>query len=180
MTLRTRLAVLVLLATLPLLVLSLLGAVLMAREALTQATESLKFSAQVVAADQQEVADSARQLLTTISNLPEIVEGKEPACQRIFQSLTRDMPSFSTFGIIGTDGYLRCNSAANNPKPFAGDRAYFLSAMASGDFLVDGYMIGRLSNKPIITFALPLKGSDGNIKAVAFAAMLVSEATKSL
>ena len=57
-TLRTRLVMLVIAATVPLFGLSLVGAVLTANDAVTQTSTNLEFSASLVAANQQRVADS--------------------------------------------------------------------------------------------------------------------------
>ena len=180
LTLRNRLIILVLGAIVPLLGLSVIGALMTARDQVNQTTKNLEFSASLIAASEQRVADSARQLLTAIALLPELVEGREPVCQSYFKTLTAELPGYTNVGIIGTDGYIRCHSEPNNPKEFRGDRLYFQSAMASGDFVSGGYLISRTSGKAAITFALPIKGADGSIQAVAFADILVSEMAKNI
>jgi len=180
MALRTRLAILVLAAIVPLFGLSLVGALLAAGNAVTETTKGLEFSASLVAANKQRVADSALQVLSAISYVPELLEGKEPVCQRYFKALTVELPVYTNIGIVGTDGIIRCHSLPNNPKAFTGDRPWFQSTMASGHFEASGYLVGRISGKPIITFALPVKDGDGKIQAVAFAAMLLSEVSKNI
>ncbi len=179
-TLRTRLVMLVIAATVPLFGLSLVGAVLTANDAVTQTSKNLEFSASLVAANQQRVADSVRQVLVAISHVPEMVEGKEPACQRYFKSLTTELLVYANVGVIGTDGYIRCHSVPNNPPAFAGDRPYFRNAMTSGKFVAGGYLLGRISGNPIMTFALPVKGADGGVTAVAFASMYLSEIARAI
>lgn len=180
MTLRTRLVILVLAAIVPLFALSLIGALLTARHAVTDTTKNLEFSASLVAANQQRIAESVRQLLSAIAYAPAIMEGKEPVCQRYFKTLTAELQIYTSVGIVGSDGYITCNSLPNNPRAFVGDRSYFQLAMASGDFTAGGYMVGRLSGRPIITFSLPVKGVDGSPQAVVFAAMLLSELAKNI
>ncbi len=179
-TLRARLALLVLTAIAPLFVLSLVGAELTSKDAVRKSTENLELSASLVAASQQRIADSVRQLLSAISFTPDLLEGKEPFCQRYFKTVTTELKMYTNVGIIGADGFIRCHSAPNNPKLFAGDRPYFQAAMASGDFGAGGYLLGRLSGKPVRTFALPVKASDGKIQAVAFAAILLTDVAKIL
>ncbi|MES2192657.1 MAG: PAS domain S-box protein [Pseudomonadota bacterium] len=179
-TLRTRLVTLVVAAIVPLFGLSLIGAVLTATDAVTQTTRNLEFSASLVAANQQRVADSVRQVLVAISHVPEMVEGREPACQRYFKSLTAELMVYANVGVIGTDGYVRCHSVPNNPQAFAGDRPYFQAAMKSRNFVAGGFLLGRISGKPIMTFALPVKNADGDVTAVAFAAMYLSEIARAI
>ena len=179
-TLSTRLVMLVLWTTIPLVALFLISAVLMARDAVTQTTENLESSASLVAVNQQRVADSVQQVLTAMSHVPDLVGSSEPFCQRYFKTLITELPIYTNLGIIGIDGYIRCHSEPNNPKMFVGDRPYFHSAMASGDFVTSGYWVGRVSGKPVIYFALPVKGVDGSPQAVVFAAVLLSEVAKNI
>lgn len=116
-----------------------------------------------------------RQVLVAVSNVPGVVEGKEPDCQRYFKTLTTELLVYANVGVVGTDGYLRCHSVPNSPPGFAGDRPYFKAAMATGNFVAGGYLLGRISGKPIMTFALPIQGPDGTVRAVVFASMYLSE-----
>ncbi|MES2415661.1 MAG: PAS domain S-box protein [Pseudomonadota bacterium] len=179
-TLRSRLVLLVVAATVPLFGLSLVGAVLTAGDAVRHTTKNLEFSASLVAANQQRIADSVRQVLSAISYAPEMVDGKEPDCQRYFKTLTTELLIYANVGVIGTDGYVRCHSVPNNPPGFAGDRPYFKSAMARQGFVAGGYLTGRITGRPIMTFALPVKAADGSTRAVAFASMYLSEISRTL
>ncbi len=179
-TLRLRLVILVIAATVPLFGLSLIGAVLTANDAVTQTTRNLEFSASLVAANQQRVADSVRQVLVAVSHVPDMVEGREPHCQRYFKSLTNELLVYANVGVIGTDGYVRCHSVPNNPPGFAGDRPYFQAAMTSRNFVAGGYLLGRISGRPIMTFALPVKGVGGEVTAVAFASTYLSEISRAI
>ncbi|MES2508378.1 MAG: PAS domain S-box protein [Pseudomonadota bacterium] len=180
MTLRVRLVMLVIAAIVPLLVLSVIGAVLTARDAVRQTTRTLEFSASLVAANQQRVADSVRQMLSAISQVPGMLEGREPDCQRYFKSLVTELQVYANVGVIAPDGTVRCHSVPNSPPAFAGDRPYFQGAMAGQQFVVGGYLKGRISGRPIITFALPVKGGDGRVQAVTFASTYLSEVSKAL
>lgn len=180
MTLSARLAILVFAAIVPLFGLSLIGALLTASQAVTQTTKDLESSASLVAANQQRVADSVRQVLSAIAYVPDILEGKQPVCQRYFKTLIAELPIYTNIGIADIDGTLLCHSVPNNIEAFTGDRPWFQSAMASGDFGASGYLLGRISGKPIIIFALPIKDGEGKIQAMAFAAMLLSEVAKNI
>ncbi|MES2361287.1 MAG: PAS domain S-box protein [Pseudomonadota bacterium] len=178
-TLRTRLVMLVIAAIVPLFGLSLVGAVLTSGEAVSRATQNLEFSASLAAANQQRLADSVHQVLTAIASMPEL-DGKDPECQRYFKTLSTQLPTYSNLGIINADGYIRCHSVANNPPRFAGDRPYFQAAMAGHGFVAGSYLLGRISGKPIMTFALPVMGGKGEVRAVAFASMYLSEFSRAV
>ena len=70
LALRTRLIMLVVAAILPLFGLALVGAVLTANETIRRTSKDLELSVALVSANQERVAESARQLLTAIANTP--------------------------------------------------------------------------------------------------------------
>ncbi|MEO7160828.1 MAG: PAS domain S-box protein [Polaromonas sp.] len=177
-TLRTRLVLLVLAAIVPLFGLSLVGAALTADKAVSLAKQNLEFSASLVAANQERVADSARQVLTAIANTPMVQEGSDADCRRYLKILNHQALGYANLGIIGLDGYLRCHAMGSSPGQFAGDRSYFQEAIARRSFVASGYLKGRVTDKPIIVFAQPVLGSQGTITAVAFAAVYLSELSK--
>ncbi len=51
------------------------------------------------------------------------------------------------------------------------DCDYFLQAIETGDFAVDGYQIGRITGKSAITFGYPLRDVSGQTDGVVFAAL---------
>ena len=175
-TLRSRLVMLVLAAIVPLFGLSIAGAVLSAAEAVSRVTQNLAFSASLVAANQAQVAESARQVLTTVVNTPELVAANGPLCHQPFKSLNDQLPMYANLGVIDVDGVVRCHArgAGLQAPLFVGDRPYFREAMTRRTFVTGGYLAGRASEVPIMTFALPLFAPDGAVQAVAFAAVRLS------
>ena len=175
-TLQSRLVMLVLAAIVPLFGLSIVGAVLTATEAVSRATQNLAFSASLVAANQAQVAESARQVLTTIANTPELVAVNSPLCHQPFKRLNDHLPMYANLGVIDAHGVLRCHAwdAGLQTPLFVGDRPYFREAVTSGAFVTGGYLGGRANEVPVMTFSLPLLAPDGTVRAVAFAAVRLS------
>ena len=175
-TLQSRLVKLVLAAIVPLFGLSIVGAVLTASEAVGRVKQNLAFSASLVAANQAQLAESARQVLTAIANTPELMAVNSPLCHQPFKSLNDKLPMYANLGVIDVDGILRCHArgAGLQAPVFVGDRAYFREAMASRTFVTSGYLGGRASKVPVMTFSLPLSAPDQTVRAVAFAAVRLS------
>ena len=175
-TLRSRLVMLVLAAIVPLFGLSIVGAVFTASEAVNRVKQNLAFSTSLVAANQGQVAESARQVLTAIANTPELVAANSVLCHQLFKSLNDKLPMYANLGVIDADGIVRCHArgAGSQAPLFVGDRPYFREALATGVFVTGGYLGGRASEVPIMTFSLPLLASDGAVRAVAFAAVRLS------
>ena len=178
MTLRTRLVMLVLVAILPLFGLATIRAVLSTNSAISSANKNLEFAASLMAANQDGIANSAKQLLTVVVNRPDLADGKVPGCQQYFRALVDQLKVYANIGIIGADGYLRCHSGPDSPPVFSGDRPFFKDAVSQRAFVSGGYLLGRVTGRPIITFALPLPDRPGDAGAVAFSTMYLTEISK--
>ncbi|MBG6075736.1 PAS domain S-box protein [Polaromonas sp. CG_9.11] len=179
-TLRTRLVMLVLAAIVPLFGLAIIGAVLTSGKAVSQARQNLEFSASLVAANQERVAASARQMLTAIATMPVVQEGRDADCQKYLQLLNLQALGYANLGIAGIDGHIRCLALGGRPDEFAGDRPYFQEAIARKGFVASGFLKGRVSEKPVVVFAQPVLNPQGNISAVAFATISLTELSTSL
>lgn len=169
-SLRTRIALLVVVAIVPLFGMSIFKALHNADAAVEQAEDDLRFAASLAAANQQRIADSARQVLSVIASLPGMQDGGANFdCDRYFSGLTRQLPEYANLGAVNLDGQTRCHALGSTKKAFLGDRAYFRDAIALRRFVVGLYAVGRLADKPVLTFAQPLMGSDDKVTGVVYA-----------
>lgn len=174
-TLRHRLVMLMAAAMVPLFGLSLINAWLNQKAAVNRATNELNFAASLVAANQSRVADSAHQLLLAIANTKGLLNGDAADCPRYLRTLTRQFPVYANLGFVGLDGYASCTSDKQKTAVFVGDRDYFRQTLARHSFTLTGYKVGRIQGRPIITFALPVMSSQGDVSAVVFAAVDLNE-----
>ena len=177
-TLRTRLVMLVVAALVPLFGLSIFKALHNAGAAVERAQTDLQFAASLAAASQQGVAETARQVLTAITHVSDVRDGKGARCDRYLGEMRRLFPVYVNLGIIGADGYARCHGLDSRRSGYFGDRAYFRDAVARRSFVVGEYILGRFSGKPTITFALPVLDGNGRVTLVAFAALDLAEMTR--
>jgi PAS domain S-box-containing protein len=179
-TLRARLVLLVLVAIVPLFGLSMVEAWRHEDDAISRASDNLKVTASLLAADQDRVVASAYQMLLAIANAPGLAEGKTADCQRYLKTLKDQLPVYGNLGFMGLDGYFLCHSLGNGTIPFAGDRDYFQQVLARRAFVAGGYFMGRATGKPIVPFAMPVMNSEGKVSAVAFASVDLKEMSKAL
>ncbi|MEO6017445.1 MAG: PAS domain S-box protein [Polaromonas sp.] len=178
LTLRTRLVLLVVAAIIPLFGLSIVKAWLASEAAISRATDNLKFSASLAAAAQDQVADSAYQMLLAITHAPGVVNGNIGDCQRYLKTLRNQIPLYGNLAIINLDGQFRCHGLEAEPLPYSGDRDFFKAALSSRAFVSGGYFIGRATGKPSLAFALPMLDSAGLPTAVVFANVNLNELAK--
>ncbi|MDP1827568.1 MAG: PAS domain S-box protein [Polaromonas sp.] len=178
-SLRARIVLLLAVAIVPLFGMSIYTAWHNANAALERAKSELQFVASLVAANQQSVGDSARQVLTALVQSPWVVAGDLADCRRYLTKLNAELPMYTNLGVIGSDGLLRCDGLGNAAGGYAGDRDYFQAARSTGRVAVSGYMRGRNSGKHIITFAMPLV-QPGTAAGVAFVTVDLTEVARAL
>ncbi|MFC5521720.1 PAS domain S-box protein [Polaromonas jejuensis] len=178
-TLRARLVILVVAAIVPLFGLSMFKAWLNADAAVARALTELQFTVSLAASSQQRMTETAHQLLTAIAHVPDIRDGKVLRCNRYLAELKQLFPGYANLGIVGADGYARCNGVSG-PPGYLGDRAYFRDAVARRRFVAGEYIVGRLTGKPSITYALPALDGDGRVSFVAYAGLDLNEMSKSV
>ncbi|MEO5660570.1 MAG: PAS domain S-box protein [Polaromonas sp.] len=180
-TLRTRIVMLVVAAVVPMFGLSIFNAWLNQDAAIRRATDNLQTSAAMVAASQDQVAASASQILAAIANAPGLLEDNTAACPHFLKTLKDAFPVYSSLGIIGLDGHYRCYGlGSSSPAVFVGDRGYFQQALTHRGIVADGYVMSRMTGKPIVTFAMPVMDRVGKIKAVAVVGVDLSEIAKTV
>ena len=160
-----------LLAAAPALALLLFTAFEQRRTTLAQIESSALGTARLVAADQQEVIEAGRQLLIALAQLPVLTAREAGRCSSVLAQTLPRLPVYSNLGVIAGDGQLVCTAVPITPRPNVGDRRYFKEALATNDFAIGDYQIGRVTGKPTLTFGYPVAGPDGRPAAVLFAAL---------
>jgi PAS domain S-box-containing protein len=174
-SLRARIVMLVVVAIVPLFGMSIFRALHNADAEVERAKDDLRFAASLAAASQERVADSARQVLTLIAALPDIQAASHTDCDRYFSSLTQRLPEYANLGFIGLDGHTRCHALDSGRKAYLGDRPYFHHAIEQRRFVVGTYAVGRLANKPVLTYAQPVMDAAGKVTGVVFASFDLAE-----
>ena len=179
LTLRQRLVLLLMAAMAPLFGLAILNAQLNADAAVSRATDNLKFAVSLAASNQQRMTETVHQLLTAISQVPEIQQGQPASCNRYLGELKRRLARLHQPRCC-RHGWLcalpRTRGRFPGPaRAFFGDRLYFREAVARRNFFAGEYIVGRITGKPSVTFALPVLDAQGHVSFVVYAALDLSE-----
>ncbi len=129
-----------------------------------QVEESIRVQAleisRSVAEQQRLVAAGARQTLTLLAHLPDVREERAEPLHRLFASILRENPVYSTVAAVDARGLLYASAVPITPYSVA-DREYFLTARRERRFSAGRYIVGRSTGIPAIPFVLPLvDGSD--------------------
>lgn len=158
--LRVRLLLLVLLSILPALLLVLFNAFEQRRTAQEDARDNALRLARLAAAAQKQHIEASRQLLVTLSQLPEVRRTNALQCEALFNNLLGLHQVYLNFGLINPAGWVVASALAQTNE-FLGDRSYFLLARDTGKFTVGEYQIGRITRKALVNMAFPVETPDG-------------------
>lgn len=179
-TLRSLLMVLVVVAMAPLVGLSVVKSLYSSGEDLDKATQNLELIASTVARAQERVADSARQLLVSVSRVPSLADGSAKDCASYFRNLQQELGAYVNLGIISSNGRMLCQGAAKGVGQDVSDSVVFQLSKARSRFFASGYTLEPDSQKPTIAFGLPVLDRHQQPAAVVFAVLNLSELGKAL
>jgi serine phosphatase RsbU (regulator of sigma subunit) len=172
--LRFRLVMLVLIGGLPSLTLTFYTAAEQRRHAAAQIQQNALRIARLASAGQERTVEGARQLLQMMAYLPEVRGNDAAAAATLLGNLLTRYSIYSNFGVIEMDGSV---FASGLPMPAGlnlSDRAYFIRAVATREFAMGDYQVGRITGKAGVNFAQPILDSTGRVTRVAFVALDLS------
>lgn len=129
--------------------------------------------AQAVAHLEQDLAE-ARALLAALATSPEVQSGSAAVCSAFVARILEAHPQFAQLGATTPNGILFCNSYSQWRAPSVADRLYFSRALASQDFAVGEFVIGRVTRLPALGLAYPIRGDDHAVKGIVIAPLKLS------
>ena len=161
MSLRRRLVLLVLLASLPLLGITLYTTLEIRRDEVSTAQDEIQGLARIAEGKLRVMLDASESLLFSLSQVPELARGDADACGRLYTRLQHGS-NFNT-SLVATDeqGRARCDNQGLRSTLFVGDRDYFKRARDSGRFAAGAPVVSRLSGRTVIPIAYPLLDAQG-------------------
>ncbi|MEX2245182.1 MAG: ATP-binding protein [Dehalococcoidia bacterium] len=169
-SLRARLFLLVFIALLPVVGLLVYDYLDQRERAADDAREGALQLTHLVAAEGDLAAQQSRQLLIGLSRLEE-VRGDPAACNALFADLLAQFPLYANLGVVERDGNVNCSGLPLTEPVSAADRVWFQRVLATRDFAIGEYQIGRLTHVPSLNVAYPVLTPEGDVTRVVFAAI---------
>lgn len=170
--LRVRLLALVLLAILPALGLVLYTAIDQRRQASKEAVASAQRIVRIAAAAQKQYVETSRQLLFTLAQLREVRPDHPDEAEALFRTLLSVHAIYANIGAIDADGYVFASAVPVTNRVYLGDRSYFRAARETQKFAVGEFQTGRITGKPTLNMAYPIRGRmSGNFYGVIYVAL---------
>ena len=170
MSLRLRILLLVLVASLlPLLLMVWL--LLQHRAAnLDQAQEQLRAEASNLAGDLDDKIAGTSQLLFGLGRVPVLDSLDVRRCSDFLAEVLTAHPQYTGFLTIRPDGTLHCDSLRSGRRLQLQDRQYFQQALRSQNIVVEP-AIGRLTGKAVLQIAYPVRDEHGTLKLILLASL---------
>lgn len=168
-TLRFHMVLLLLGLVLPIVALVFYVAYVDGRTAKRRAEKDVVRQARAVALQEERLIDGARQLLTTLAQLPEVNLSDPPAASRLLAHLLKQNPSYVNLGVLSADGELRAGALPwSRPISFSRN-TFFQKAVRSRGFVIGEYERDAVAGSPSLHFGYPVSDPEGRLQHVLFA-----------
>ncbi|MGA9754943.1 MAG: PAS domain S-box protein [Desulfobaccales bacterium] len=154
-TLRFRLILLVFLAVLPALGLILLSGMENRRLAVSEAKKDVQDLVLHASTYQERVVEGVRQLLLSLSEVSCVRQRDGAGCMALFARILERQKIYANISAYDPQGNLFA-SALPQPPASAVGRSHFDRALATRDFAIGEFGIGRASGKPTLHFGYPV------------------------
>jgi PAS domain S-box-containing protein len=170
-TIRFRLILLILLATVPMLALTLYTGMEERRLAASTAKSEAMRMVRIASGDYERLVQETHVLLESLTHRPEIKNGDVDGSKAAFVELMKRYPQYNDIGLANADGDLFCTvQPFLNPVNLA-DRAWFKRVVEKAGFVISDYLTSRVTGKPCIVFASPVTNNAGHFNAVLFVSL---------
>lgn len=171
MTLLSRLLVLVFVALLPAIAIQAYNEFDLRRSREIEVQNHAVNLADLAAAEQRQTVQGIRQVLIVLSQLPSIKARDAQACNAYLGAVKQRFPAFLTLVVTDRSGQTFCDPY-NSYKPVnVSKRAYFASALKTGEFTVGEFSYGLQSGRRALQFAVPFYSDDSQIGGVIIATL---------
>ncbi len=173
-SLRARLYFLILFAVLPALMLTVYGG-WRGRQLVTAETrKQLWRIAQMTAMAQVEIDQDAHMVLMLLAQEKALWGDDVAACTAVLQEWHRRFPRYANLILVERTGDLRCSAVPVAESLNYADRAWFAAVLERRDFVNGGYVVGRITGRPLLTYAYPLRDAGGEVRRVLAAGLDLS------
>ncbi len=170
-SLRFRLILIVLLAFLPAMALVLYTGLEQRTGAAAYAEQSTRRLVELGSLHQARQIEEAHRLLISSASRFSSQRMDDEHCSASMAELVKRHPYYLNVGLIAPSGKVLCSALPSGTGMDLSDRDYFQRALKGNGLAIGSYQTERLSGRASINFGYPVKDAEGQVQAVAFAAM---------
>ncbi|PWB65138.1 MAG: hypothetical protein C3F14_05865, partial [Deltaproteobacteria bacterium] len=132
-------------------------------------------NASYVAIDEERRIEETRNLLVLLARSPVVQAPETKACSDLAADLLRHIPRYRNFGVIDPAGDVVCSALPPAGRINVSERDYFRRAMETQDFAGGSFQVGKITRRPGINFAYPVKDGKDRLRGAVFVAMDIEE-----
>jgi len=159
---KAQLLLLVLISLVPVLAIFVYTAIKSNNQVIEDAKENALSVVDDVAFQQRQVAESTRQLLMTLTKVPDVRNQNIPACNILFGELVKVNPLYADIFAANADGLILSSGRPFVPYNIK-ERKYFKDILGKQDYAVGEYIVGGITKRAVLPFAYPIIGDDRRI-----------------
>jgi PAS domain S-box-containing protein len=173
-SIRKNLALLVILTVLPAMAILLSSGLERRKDTIDKTRHDVLLLTHTMAHTQEDIAHSARDILSTLALTTEVQALDVQNLHNIFRNLLKGNPIYRNFTLVDLDGNVLASGLPTKKANLA-DRKHFRDALRTKGFATGEYIVARVGNpKPSFPFAYPVLDATGTPKAVLTAAINLS------
>ncbi|MCB8820370.1 sensor histidine kinase [Microvirga rosea] len=121
---------------------------------------------QSAALEMQSIIEGSKGQLLAVAFAPSVRSFNPDLCVTYLQDVQTLSPHLTPITVLDSDGKVRCRADAKGHGENLSDRAYFQNAIETGQFIIGGYTVSRISGKPTLPMAAPIRNESGAIIGV--------------
>lgn len=165
-SLRVRLVLIVLLATIPTLGLMLWNAQEERKAAALEAEANALRLAQLASNNQERVIEVAHELLSAVAQLPQVRRRDSEDCRKLFVNLLKQHRGYANLVAVEPSGKVLCSGRPIAETVNFADRNWFRRTVETREFATSEYSIGRITGRPVVILGYPVVGVSGQLESV--------------
>jgi len=132
-------------------------------------------NANIVAIDEERRIEESRNLLVLLSRSSIVQAPESRACSDLAADLLRRFPRYRNIGVIEPAGDIVCSALPIASRINVSERDYFRRAMETLDFAGGSFQVGKITRRPGINFAYPVKDGNDRLRGAVFVALDIEE-----
>lgn len=173
-SLRFRILIITIIATIPYLIFSVYDAQQDRKQDIAQLKSETLQLVNFTLIEETQTLDATRQLLKSLSNLPNEYFLDVELCTKYLSSLLSKYKRYVNFGVVNNYGVLFASAEPLAKGTDFSDKKFFNDAKQLKEFAIGEYLVDSISQKRIINLGYPILDKNQQVYAVAFASLDLS------
>lgn len=128
--------------------------------------QQTEYLAKLVSLRHNQIVNETERLLRFVEEQDKPLILSENDCNALMASLKKSFVNYTNFAVIDVTGEPKCSALEISNSINVAYLPYIQQVLHSRDFEVGRYQTGTLTGEPVLPFSLPIKNSNGEIKAV--------------